>query len=300
MLKLYDEKKNTEKISSIIAEMKRYKNISLTAGRFGQDNRDWLVDKKHKTISQSLSSIRYMSKKAAQDLYRIGKMTKTIYEPDEEDVYAILEGREQRTIEKTVPAFNTFTSLLRELQMNSCLDTRQIRILIELNYFEQFGGSEKLMKVFTEFFEGKQKLTKTVKSFEARLKACEVYEDSLLDTILPIHVRLQSEMENIGLCLSVDNKAESNSYFVKAVDDKYGVKADLYSIQRGTSGIIRFRKDKFAKHSFEAGDCLRSVKFDKSPRYSFKNGKRTPLPGFDYWATEYTVIKAPNRNNKES
>ena len=60
MLKLYDEKKNTDKIAKIISEMKRYKKISLTAGRFGQDNRDWFVDKENNTISQSLSSIRYM------------------------------------------------------------------------------------------------------------------------------------------------------------------------------------------------------------------------------------------------
>ena len=72
MLKIWDEKKNTDKISAIISEMKRYKNITLLSGKWGQDNRDWLVDKENQTISQSLSSIRYMSKQVAEDLYRLG------------------------------------------------------------------------------------------------------------------------------------------------------------------------------------------------------------------------------------
>ena len=152
MLKLYDEKKNTEKISAIIREMKLYKNIIMTAGRFGQDNRDWVVDKERGTISQSISSIRYISKKAAQDLQKLGQQT-----------------------------YDTFTDVLRDMQMNSCLDTRQIAVLIELNYFEQFGKSGKLMKVYDNFFEGKQKLTKTVKSYEARLEASRQYEASLPD-----------------------------------------------------------------------------------------------------------------------
>ena len=271
MLKLYDEKKNTDKISAIIAEMKRYKNISLTAGRFGQDNRDWVVDKDHGTISQSLSSIRYMSKKAAQDLQKIAE--------------------KERKGEKE---FKTFTDVLRELQMETCLDTRQIAILIELNYFERFGKSGKLMKVYNEFFEGKNKLTKTVKSYEARLQACREFEQSLPDEELEIGQTLLSEFSNVGLCLTIDKTKPNNLYFVVEVDDKYGVKVKLYSVQRGTTGIVRVRKGDFAKQSFNVGDCVVLKDYNKSPRYSYKDGARIALPGlFDIWAETYEVVKAP-------
>lgn len=264
LLKLYDEKKNTEKISSIIAEMKRYKNIALSAGRFGQDNRDWLVDKENHTISQSLSSIKHISKKAAQDLYKAGQKE-----------------------------YDSFTMLLRELQMNTCLDTRQIKILIELDYFSRFGESGKLMQVYNEFFEGENKLTKTVKSYPARLKACETREASLPNDALPISQRLAAEMQNIGLCLTVDAKMPSNSYFVKEIDDRYGVKANLYSINRGTSGVIRFRKNDYAAKPFITGDCVTLIKFNKSPKYTYKNGERSAIPGeYDIWAQEYKVTQS--------
>jgi hypothetical protein len=73
MLKLYDEKKNTEKISAIIAEMKRYKNIQLLSGKWGQNNTDWLADKENNTISQSISSVKYMSKAIAEKLYELSQ-----------------------------------------------------------------------------------------------------------------------------------------------------------------------------------------------------------------------------------
>ena len=266
MLKLYDQKKNTDKISAIIAEMKRYKNISLTAGRFGQDNRDWVVDKEHESISQSLSSVKYMSKQAAKDLFEVGKNE-----------------------------YETFTDVLRELQMNTCLDTRQIQILIELNYFERFGKSGKLMKVFKEFFEGKNKLTKIVKSFDARLKLCREYEKSLPDDELDIKQILRSEFSNVGLCFSVDKTQPNTLYFVQDVDDKYGVKVKLYSVQRGTLGIVRFRKNEYAKQPFQKGDCINLISFNKSPRYTYQNGERKALPGEkDIWAEQYEVVKAPD------
>ena len=265
MLKLYDEKKNTDKISAIIAEMKRYKNISLTAGRFGQDNRDWLVDKEHGTISQSLSSIRYMSKKAAKDLFELGQKT-----------------------------FDTFTDVLRELQMNTCLDTRQIAILIELNYFEPFGKSGKLMKVYNEFFEGKHKLTKTVKSYESRLQYCREYEASLEDEELGIATRLMSELNNVGLCLSSDYNKPNNMYFVTEIDTKYGVKAKFYSIQRGTIGAVRISKAIYQKKPFENNDCIKLIEYTKSPRYSYRGGEKIALPGeMDIWIKDYEVYKAP-------
>ena len=265
MLKLYDEKKNTDKISAIISEMKRYKGINLTVGRFGQDNRDWLVDKEHGTISQSLSSIRYMSKKAAKDLYELGQNK-----------------------------FDTFTDVLRELQMNTCLDTRQIAILIELNYFEQFGKSGKLMKVYDEFFEGKQKLTKTVKSYETRLKACREYEESIPDKELFIGQRLISELNNVGLCLSTDTSKPSDIYFITELDTKYGVKAKLYSIKRGSIGLVRVTKADFEQKPFEANDCIKLIKYNKSPRYSYRGGEKVALSGeMDVWVKEYEVYKAP-------
>lgn len=329
MLKLYDEKKNTEKISAIISEMKRYKGIKLLAGKWGQDNRDWLVDKQNQTISQSISSIRYMSKQVAEDLYSLSQQTEA--EIGVEYVLPKLnsEGRAQKRLlmqllketsnnkqledisrqlnELTnkpeylevqaqeihhTAKLDSFTNVLRALQMNTCLDTRQIKILIELGYFEEFGGSRKLMRIYNEFFEGENKLTKSIKSFIQRLATVREFEDSILDEDLPLQEKLRSEQENIGLCLTVDPQCSGNTYFVRAVDEKWGTTVTLYSISNGKSGNVRFRKADLQKKPVAPNQVIKILEGNRSPRYTFKGGKKAVIPGEnEYWVKAYSIVK---------
>lgn len=347
MLKLYDSKKNTEKISAIIAEMKRYKNIQLLSGRWGQNNTDWSADKENGTISQSISSIKYMSKTVAEELYNLSQLEEAyagsefkadVLKPEAKKQIALLKKKlkplqekaeayianggdtfddeflalydegypleqeikkieadetsyESRGCEvKHYVKFNCFTNVLRAIQMNTCLDTRQIEILIGLNYFEQFGKTEKLMKVFKEFFHGEKKLTKTIKSFRDRLEYCEQYESSLNNTDLPAGLRLRYEMDNIGLCLLTDPSVENNAYFVLSIDDKFTVKMNLYNIRRGTTGLVKVAKKDY--HSVAEGSCISIENYRKGQRYTYSKGIRTIVPGeYDIWLTNYKVMK---------
>lgn len=341
LLKLYDEKKNTDKISAIIAEMKRYKDISLLSGRWGQDNRDWVVDKENHTISQSLSSVKYMSKAVAEDLYRLSQQTEALIGIEYIQPKLNKAGRErkrelQKSEEEVKKAFDEgnisaeeaqdrankismeilslvtvdeyletkaseiqhtasldcFTNVLRALQMNTCLDTRQIKILIELGYFSAFGGSGKLMKVYNEFFEGSHKLTKTIKSFNERLSAVREYEASLPDEELPVYIKLRSEQENIGLCLSTKPDEDKSTYFVRNVDEKYGTTVKLYSIWSGKSGSVRFRKADLLKQPVSEMQVIKIIDGNKTPRYTLKGGKRVPIPGeTEYWVKQYRILK---------
>lgn len=341
MLKLYDEKKNTDKISAIIAEMKRYKNITLLSGKWGQDNRDWTADKEHETISQSISSIRYMSKQVAQDLYDLSqhedaemgvefikpklnkdgkaelkklkdefkKASENIESLSEEEINKLNKHFEERDNEIwNSPEYlevqaqeihhraklDCFTNILRAIQMNTCLDTRQIKILIELGYFSEFGKTDTLMKVCNMFFEGESKVTKTIKSFNQRLDAVRNYEAfvKIFDSELPLRERLQSEQENIGLCLTTDPEAERNMYFVRDVDEKWGTTVTLYSVLSGKSGKVRFRKDDIKKIPVVPNMMIKIIDGNSSPKYTYKSGKRTPIPGeTEYWVKKYTIVR---------
>lgn len=347
MLKIFDEKKNTEKISNIISEMKRYKGIKLLSGQWGQDNTDWSADKENGTISQSISSIKYMSKTVAEELYKlsqkeeayigseyttdvftpeakkaIAKIRKTL-KPLQEKAEAYLnnggdtfdeeflamydEGyaleQEIKKIEsdrssyvsrggetKCYVKLNCFTNVLRAIQINTCLDTRQIEILIGLNYFKQFGKTGKLMKIFNEFFNGSKKLTKTIKSFNERLESCREYEESLEDIELPTGLRLKYEMDNIGLCLSVDPAVPANLYFVTSIDDRYTTKLNLYSIKRGTTGLVKVAKKNY--QIVAEGSCIAVKDFRKGPKYTYSKGTKIVVPGeSEIWLTDYKVIQ---------
>lgn len=263
MLKLYTEKGNKEKIARIVDEMKRYQGIIMTPGKFGQDNRDWYIDKEHKTISQSLSSIKFMSQLAAEDLFNLGQQH-----------------------------YDSFTAVLRALQMNSCVKKNQIELLIRLGYFSDIFGSKKLLDIYNEFNDGKNRLTKTLKekSVTARTQALVQMESELPNEDIPISDKLLAESEFMCICLSCDPESNPKHYFVQEIDDQYGIKIKLYNLRRGKTGIARVKKDMFKLHPLAAGQIICLDKWKEQKRCTYKDGKRIELDASDIWATSYYVI----------
>ena len=314
LLKHYTEKKNSEKIAKAISEMKAYMGINVVNGKFGQDNRDWFIDKEHKTISQSLPSIKFLNRQNAIDLYEIKDRTTFFSDSDRQLLneynQAIAEKNEKireynekaeqgkrkkklkeelQGIEVNEVNFTYFTDFLRFAQMQTSLGTRELKILIELDYFSPFGRSGKLMKVYNAFFEGEGELKplakglKNIENILLRLEALRQYEKNLIDEDLWIVDRLTAENDNIGLCLSKDDEVPSNVYFIQTVDNKYGGKLDLYSIQRGTAGRMRIRKNLIESMNLEKNGCIVIDKWASRPKYSYTNGKRTPSGENEFW-----------------
>lgn len=260
MLKLYTGKSRTDKIAAISQEMQKYAGIKVQAGKFGEDNNDWYVDKTNKTISQSLSSIKFISANVAEDMRRVSEYKDEM-----------------------------FVDVLRRLQMETKVNTRQIQVLIQLGYFSAYGGSAKLTKLFNEFFEGPNKLTKTYveKTVIKRMEALRALEKELPDEELPIQEKITAELNYIGRCISYDPEAANNLFFVQSVDDKYSIRLRLYSLKRGTEGVIRVSKAVFGQDPLKEGDCI-TAKFDKRQRCVYKDGKRFAVDGvFDFWLIDY-------------
>lgn len=202
-----------------------------------------------------------------------------------ENDFTSYESRAQEVHHKA--KLDCFTNVLRALQMNTRLDTRQIEILIKLNYFSEFGKTGKLMKVFDYFFEN---ISKTHKSFLDRLEACRNYEASLEDCELQAGLRLKTEFENVGLCVSTDPNAPNSAYFVTDLDDKYGIKVKLYNIRRGTTGMIRIARKDYKL--MDVGSCIVIDKYRTSPKFIFQNGQKKEVPGEkEIWVTDYRVLK---------
>lgn len=264
MLRLYTEKGNQEKIALIIDEMRRYKNIHLKAGLFGLDNRDWAIDKSNNVIYQDIASVKFIGSNVAEDLYSI-KDNK----------------------------FDTFIDMLRCLQMNTGIKVNQIEALIRINYFQQFGKRKKLLKLYDEFFNGteyKNKVTKTLKSYEKRMNFLKEKEKEIPDEDLTIGEIINDEHNFLGLCLSHNVNADRRLYYIEEVDDKYGINIKLYSIQRGTRGTMKLRKNMYNKDTVKEGSIISLEKWRQSPKNRWVNGKRIPIEGeYDNWITEYTA-----------
>ena len=273
LLKLYTEKGNKEKISLIISEMKRYKGIHVIPGRFGEDNTDWTADKNNHTISLNLASIKFISSNVPKEMLKLASGT-----------------------------YSYFVDLLRDIQMKTKVNTRQLEILIKLNYFSPFGKTGKLKTLYDAFFDGENKIAKSYceKTVIKRMDALRQLEEKLPDEELPMADRLQTELDTMERCISCDPSINRDTYFITEIDDAYGVKIRLYSMQRGTMGTMKMTKKNYAYYSLKPGMVVRLDDWVKRPKYEFKGGKRAIVKDqYEYWLESVSILASKTEEKEK-
>lgn len=259
----YAEKGDKARIDRARVEMKQAFGITIAPCRFRQDNRTFFIDKENKTISDTLMSVKHVSKRAADELYGMRNN-----------------------------AYATFTDLLVDVQNRPALDTRVMDILIRMGYFSEFGSAGKLLKLKAAFEEGPMAHKKNLidKTKEKRKAALYQFEASLEESELYFVDQLSFEAEHFGTPVST-YKDKRWEVVVLDVDEKYTPKVRLYNVAKGTIGVMRVKKAKFAACPVKKGDVLRIYEFDKRPARRYQGGKSVVDPDrFDIWLYEYTIL----------
>lgn len=270
VLNIYTEKGDKKKVSLLIEEMNRYKGIKLESARFGHDNNDWYIDKENSCISQSLASVKGIGQNVSNDLTAMKDMQ-----------------------------FEYFIDLLFYILKNTSIKKNQVEVLIRIGYFSQFGKTKKLLTLTDEFYNGKNRITKSLKSFPARLEELRKVESETPDETLSIEETVQDENEYLGLCISYDKDAPENYYIVKDLDDKYGVNISIYSLQRGTSGTMRVLKNAYSKKKLEENTVFALKQWNLRPKMNYVNGQRIPSEEKESWLADYDIIASPPDRKKD-
>ena len=113
LLQFYSDKGNKDKVALIKHEMKAF-GISEGRYKFGIDNRRFRADPEHHQIIPSLFSIKSLSQKCANVMYELGQKN-----------------------------FSDFFHLYTEAQSKG-VNSRQLDILINIDYFSDFGTQKQL------------------------------------------------------------------------------------------------------------------------------------------------------------
>lgn len=123
---------NTEKT----AEITKYANrvgIRVTAPKWGLSKSKYLYDKERRVIAKGLTSVKYMNSTIAEELYQLAK-SKT---------------------------YTRFVDILFDIDQKTTLNTRQLDILIKLDFFSDFGNQRELLRItdmfYTTFKKGQAK-----------------------------------------------------------------------------------------------------------------------------------------------
>ena len=186
-LNIYEE--DADKSLEILEYAKR-NNIKILPIKFGKSNKSYTMDKIENSIYQGISSIKYCNSKIAEELMELSKRKK----------------------------YNSFIDLLYDIKKTS-VDSRQLKILIILNFFSEFGNNKYLLDVVSIFEELYQaKILKKAKIEQLGIDECLVKKYSNKETVTQYR-----ELDNIGLINAICNNTLKN----ECLSIKEQVKSEL-------------------------------------------------------------------------
>ena len=123
LLQHYSDKGNKEKVAALKQEMKTAFGIDSGVYKFGKDNRDFVSDKDNHIIYPAMKAIKGFNKDVSEQLYTLSQSR----------------------------VYNNFIDLLIDINNNTALNSRQLDILIKLDYFSDFGEANELTYINSIF-----------------------------------------------------------------------------------------------------------------------------------------------------
>lgn len=259
-------------------ELAKAYNIKIKQPKFRYSRSEYFMDKKTNSIYKGIQSIKYLNESIGEFLYSL---------------------RDNK--------YKTFTELL--IDINGKMNSKQLTILIKLDFFSEFGKSKKLMDVYENFSNiyGKKQLDKAkyynaifVKYAKKETEKKLMYDDTVellksLERKIPnedmkITERIQAWYDYVGSCELYD-KSYTRECLVLEIDNKYATKCLLHCINNSHVKWVKVGKKMFKNNKFEVGDVLYlSNTYRKQKKKKTDNGF-IDIEGFDVWSDEYWKIE---------
>ena len=258
VLQRFTNKGEKNKVSLIKQEMIK-RGFKLKEIQFGDDNRQFNIDKENNCIIQTMASIKDMPKSTPQALYELG-----------------LKNVKNRA--------EIYDFLINDTRVNS----KAVEILFKLNYFSSFGSPDKLItefEIYKKYIDSKviskMKLTEeeieiirncskkeTDKQFreidnkkliKEMIKHTDIKKTTVLDLI-------KWQISFLGYSTLSDISISPDVWIVTDVDiSSYGtMKLSLYNVHYGASKEYKVDKKWSKTHPVNTGDVIICVLKEKN------------------------------------
>lgn len=109
--------------------------LKITLPKFGFSGSDYTFDKEKGVIAKGVSSVKFISPSVANELYSLSKESKYTY----------------------------FINLLNDINQKTSVNSRQIDVLIKIDYFSEFGNQRELLRICDIFDMFKKGTAKQIK-----------------------------------------------------------------------------------------------------------------------------------------
>ena len=261
-------------------ELARVKNIKIHPIKFRHSGAEYTVDKETHSLYKGCSSVKFLSADMAEQLYA-------------------MKDRH----------FNTFTDLLSVFPGNS----KQLAILIKLNYFSEFGNSLMLLNIAELYdkYNGKKILKKeglklpieivtkyakseTEKQYRLEPEGMTAMLNELCTLIpnqdLPILAQIEAQNEFLGY-IDLTDPSRPNTAVVMDVNTKYSTfKVQLYCLGSGQTITAKLQKKMYQNMPLAVGMVV-TYRTESKPGWKrLDNGEwEKDFSKTDLWLSYYDV-----------
>lgn len=276
-------KDDSERTSKLTDELK-YFNIKLSKPKFRYSKSSYFMDKETNTIYKGVASIKYLNSGAAEYLYSL---------------------RDNQ--------YDNFISLLQQIEEDRQINSRQMEILIQLQYFDEFGKNKKLLEIYRYFknLYGRKTIAKdkledlglnpedVVECFEKETEKQYINIDYMkmltnIETRIPnkaisITEQVLFEIDVVGY-ISMIYDVDKRYCLVTDIDTKYSPVVTLYSLGSGKEVICKINKALFKEEPFKKGQLIKCGRFfEKYKQRKTENGwEQTNIK--EWWLNDYELI----------
>lgn len=231
-----------DKITAITDYAKKT-NIQIHDIQFGHSKAEYNMDKSTNTIYKGMESIKYMNASVSNQLYELSQ----------------------------TKHYNNFVELLKDFPG----DSRQLTILISLNFFQAFGTPSQLLGIVNAYnaYAGKkiikkdacnvsreimlQFATETEKQY--KLTDPEALLTYMCENAEPVRFTLKdkivAEKEYLGYINVKEPRLKGYAYITET-NTKYSPKITLYCLDTGHEKVVKCYKKQYQENPISVGDII--------------------------------------------
>ena len=268
-----------------LTEYARKVGVKIELPKFRYSKSGYFFNKDTNTIYKGICSIKFMNDMISNELYGMREMK-----------------------------FANFMEVLTYIKNNTSVNSRQLEILIKLDFFSEFGGIDYLLAcndLFNKYFGKKQ--MKKEKALVDKLDFDLLRKHSSKETpkmfsgldserflgemvsMIPkgetdLKTKIAYQIENIGYIDIIDKKY-SGYCVVTDINVDYSPKLKLYALANGNTIPVKIDKKTYAKNQARRGDIIKVENQYRKNKMKKVNGKWVESDEKEWWLSEYRICR---------
>jgi len=283
-----------EKTAKLV-EYAKSKGIDIKGIKFRYSKAGYMFDRETNAIYQGIEPIKYLNAQVAEGLYKLrnrkyDSFTDLLVDIKDGGMLSYLKHYDEETLQ----TMEKYGELIPIEDTTVPINAKQMKILICLNFFDEFGGNKKLLNIY-EFFDKIYKKNLKIKSKKERYEKVLQYERELQDETLSLIEQCEKELEYLGHIETHKESIPKNMLFITEVNKyKSYVRGRGYQFATGETIPFKISSKVYSYVPFKEKDVIKIAHAELKPKKKKVDGRWVNSNENELWLKTITFVRKGN------